>query len=81
MRIVGHKGKVVGVGTLAVKISEEHVGGREAPEVAQIDEILIKVNDWNPNPSYSSLDTTTYSSSLTSFTGITLRSIHQGIPC
>jgi hypothetical protein len=44
MRIVAHKGKMVGVGTMAVKISEEHVGGREAPEVAQIDEILIKVS-------------------------------------
>ena len=44
MRIVAHKGKIVGVGTMAVKISEEHVGGREAPELAQIDEILIKVS-------------------------------------
>jgi len=47
---VAHKGKMVGVGTVAIKISEEHVGGREAPEVAQIDEILIKVSVYNLNP-------------------------------
>ena len=41
---MAHKGKMLGVGTMAVKISEEHVGGREAPELSQIDEILIKVS-------------------------------------
>jgi len=71
MRIVAHKGKMLGVGTMAVKISEEHVGGREAPDVSQIDEILIKVSAWKLNPNYSSLVTTTYSSSSTSFTDIT----------